>query len=101
MRNIVCDGRSIQLTPRMSGKRSAVRSMRWLETMRTYDPIEEFAECVQAVNAFLDSHRIDPYTPEEIAEIMRPVPKIPIVKLPPFEEYERDNDASLPQTDKT
>lgn len=73
------------------------------DDMRIYNPCDpdEVRECITAVNALLDSHRIDPYEMKEIAEIMRPVPKIPIVKLPPFEEYERDNDASLPQTDKT
>ena len=41
--------------------------------MKIYDPITAFEECLAAVNAFLDSHRLDPYTPAEITEIMQPV----------------------------
>ena len=40
--------------------------------MRTYDPIEEFDECLKSIQEFQESHRIDPYTPEEIAAMSKP-----------------------------
>jgi len=50
--------------------------------MRIFDPITEFDECQKAVNSFLEEHRIDPYTPEEIAEIMKPVDRDKKVETP-------------------
>ena len=40
-----------------------------------YDPITEFPQAVAWVDNFLANHRIDPYTSDEIKEIMRPLPK--------------------------
>jgi hypothetical protein len=40
-----------------------------------FDPQKEFTQAVKWVDDFLANHRIDPYTPDEIKEIMRPLPK--------------------------
>jgi hypothetical protein len=40
-----------------------------------FDPITEFPEACKFVDDFLSGHRIDPYSPEEIAEIMKPIIK--------------------------
>ena len=46
--------------------------------MRIYNPCEpeEVIECIASVDAFLDSHRIDPYTLDEIAEMGKPIAKV-------------------------
>lgn len=45
--------------------------------MKIYDPSnpDEVRTCIAEVDAYLENHRIDPYTPEEIAELSRPAPK--------------------------
>lgn len=51
----------------------------------TFQPME-FAQAAKWVEDFLSAHRIDPYTPEEIAEIMAPAQRARVEAPPPERE---------------
>lgn len=52
------------------------------------DP-EKVKRTIASIDEFLDGHRIDPYTPDEIAELSRPVPKRIAQVIAPKEPCEK------------